>query len=229
MAMYNPVTDSFTYYTPVEPKEVKLDLPLLDEPISLPWASRIANNGSVIVSDNTSQQQDFEDIFSYTPEQENTEIIDNQNNSKSMIENIDDKTINQNLKGYKKQAMEFFKNKGLSSIHSAGIVGNLLMESSLNPNAVNPSSKAFGIAQWLGDRKKNLFKKYGNNPTFEQQLEFLWDELNGSEKFSYVQLLNTKSYQDAVKSIMDNFERPSKKEKDMSISKRIKFAKELLS
>jgi hypothetical protein len=28
---------------------------------------------------------------------------------------------------------------------------------------------------------------------------------------------------------MDNFERPSKKEKDMSISKRIKFAKELLS
>jgi hypothetical protein len=42
--------------------------------------------------------------------------------------------------------MEFFKNKGLSSIHSAGIVGNLLMESSLNPNAVNPSSKAFGIA-----------------------------------------------------------------------------------
>jgi hypothetical protein len=74
-----------------------------------------------------------------------------------------------------------------------------------------------------------LFKKYGNNPTFEQQLEFLWDELNGSEKFSYVQLLNTKSYQDAVKSIMDNFERPSKKEKDMSISKRIKFAKELLS
>ena len=56
MAMYNPVTDSFTYYTPVEPKEVKLDLPLLDEPISLPWASRIANKGSVIVSDNTSQQ-----------------------------------------------------------------------------------------------------------------------------------------------------------------------------
>ena len=36
MAMYNPVTDSFTYYTPVEPKEVKLDLPLIDSKIVLP-------------------------------------------------------------------------------------------------------------------------------------------------------------------------------------------------
>ena len=42
--------------------------------------------------------------------------------------------------------MNFFTSKGLSNHIAAGIVGNLLGESNLNPNAVNPSSKAFGIA-----------------------------------------------------------------------------------
>jgi hypothetical protein len=47
------------------------------------------------------------------------------------------------------------------------LVGNLIRESSLNPGAVNKTSGAYGIAQWLGSRKKSLFSKYGKNPTFD--------------------------------------------------------------
>jgi len=36
--------------------------------------------------------------------------------------------------------------KGLSAHHAAGIVGNLIGESQLNEAAVNPTSKAYGIA-----------------------------------------------------------------------------------
>jgi len=63
--------------------------------------------------------------------------------------------------------MEYFINKGLNPIHAAGIVGNLLQESNLDPDAINPSSKAYGIAQWLGNRKTKLQQKYGKSPTFE--------------------------------------------------------------
>ena len=54
--------------------------------------------------------------------------------------------------------MEFFMSKGLSSHHSAGIVGNLMGESGLNPEAINPTSKAFGIAQWLGEANSSKMR-----------------------------------------------------------------------
>ncbi|WBF81241.1 hypothetical protein FMLHJGGC_00190 [Staphylococcus phage BSwM-KMM1] len=37
-------------------------------------------------------------------------------------------------------------------------MGNLKQESNLDPKAVNQSSGAFGIAQWMGDRKAGLDK-----------------------------------------------------------------------
>lgn len=42
----------------------------------------------------------------------------------------------------------------LTPSQAAGIVGNLMAESKLNPSAVNPNGGAEGIAQWLGERKK---------------------------------------------------------------------------
>ncbi len=47
---------------------------------------------------------------------------------------------------------------GLNPKQAAGIVGNLYVESRINPKAINSSSNASGIAQWLGDRKI-LFEK----------------------------------------------------------------------
>lgn len=137
-------------------------------------------------------------------------------------------SINQSLSGNKKRAMEFFQSKGLLPYQAAGIVANLLGESNLNHTAVNPHSKAYGIAQWLGPRKKQLFNKYGKNPTFEQQLEFVWEELNSTEKSAYNRLLQTRSLDEAVNSFMKHFERPSQREMAQSINRRLKFGRSLL-
>ena len=146
------------------------------------------------------------------------------------------RSVKQDLQGSKKRAMEFFKSKKdsngkqiLTDYQIAGIVGNLMGESKLNAKAVNPTSGAFGYAQWLGDRKKKLFAKYGNNPTEEQQLEFIWEELNTSEKRAFEELLQTKTVDGAINSFMRHFERPSQKEMAQSIRNRLKYGRELLS
>ncbi|MCM3387347.1 phage tail tape measure protein [Ureibacillus chungkukjangi] len=80
----------------------------------------------------------------------------------------------------------FFKSKGFSDSIVAGIMGNLKMESNFNSSAKNPTSGAFGIAQWLGGRKSGL-SSYANSlgtsmSDLSTQLNWLWKELNGSEK-----------------------------------------------
>ncbi|QJI52488.1 tail tape measure protein [Psychrobacillus phage Perkons] len=79
----------------------------------------------------------------------------------------------------------FFKGKGLSDGASAGIMGNLKLESGLSTTAVNKSSGATGIAQWLGGRLAGL-KTYATTlgtswTDLNTQLEWLWKELNGAE------------------------------------------------
>lgn len=46
---------------------------------------------------------------------------------------------------------------GYSEEAAAGVLGNIEAESGFNPGAVNPSSGAFGLAQWLGGRKDKLY------------------------------------------------------------------------
>ena len=85
--------------------------------------------------------------------------------------------------------------RGMPRVGAAGLVGGFMRESSgnLSPNALNPSSKALGIAQWLGSRKKELIRRYGSNPTFEQQLEFVWHELNTTYKRALRELMAAKT------------------------------------
>lgn len=62
-----------------------------------------------------------------------------------------------------------------------GIWAGIGAESGWNPSAVNKDSGAFGLGQWLGPRKRELFRRYGPNPTAAQQIEFLMWELNGGD------------------------------------------------
>lgn len=90
-----------------------------------------------------------------------------------------------------KEAMKFFISKGWTQSQAAGIVGNLVNESKLNPNAIakndaGPGKDSVGIAQWNTGRLDNL-KSYANNKgtpfnDFQTQLEFVHIELNGAEK-----------------------------------------------
>lgn len=82
------------------------------------------------------------------------------------------------------QAYNFYISKGLSPAQSAGIVGNLMLESggnvTINPDITNEIG-AYGIAQWLAGRRTALeaFAASQGKPRSDLgiQLEFLWSEL----------------------------------------------------
>ena len=120
------------------------------------------------------------------------------------------------------QVMSFFTNKGLTENQARGILGNLMQESRGNHNIVNSKSGAFGLAQWLGSRKQKLKAKYGNNPTLQQQLESIWEELNTTEKNAFQKLLNTNNVADATRAFANHFERAGKDE--MNMNQRIHYA-----
>lgn len=103
-------------------------------------------------------------------------------------------------------AVDYFVNKGLSREQAAGLVGNLMRESGMNTSAVNPASGAYGIGQWLGGRKAKLFKKYGKNPTFDNQLDYVWDELNSTHKKGLQMLKSSKTVDDAARNAFGYYE-----------------------
>jgi len=89
-------------------------------------------------------------------------------------------------------AFTFLKEKRLDDREVSAIIGNLRQESNLNPKALNESSGAYGIAQWADGRKDQLLQNSFYSGDFvddakielDIQLEFLWSELQGSEKAS---------------------------------------------
>ena len=75
---------------------------------------------------------------------------------------------------------------GFSNIQAAGIMGNIQQESHFNPDATNPRTHAYGIAQWYAGRETKL-RNYAasvNKPAndIDMQLDFLASELNGPYK-----------------------------------------------
>ncbi|WP_283164675.1 phage tail tape measure protein [Lysinibacillus sp. BPa_S21] len=81
----------------------------------------------------------------------------------------------------------YFKNKGLNDKAIAGLMGNIQQESSFNTNAgKNAPKSAYGIAQWRGSRLtglNNYAKSVGKSANDMQvQLEYMWKELNSTEK-----------------------------------------------
>ena len=108
------------------------------------------------------------------------------------------------------QIVNFFMNKGLTKNQAKGIYGNIMQESGGKHNIVSRDGhNSYGLAQWTGTRKARLFSKYGTNPTVNQQLEYLWDELNSTEKNALNALRNTTTVADATKVFMQKFERPA--------------------
>lgn len=105
-----------------------------------------------------------------------------------------------------RQAVDYFVNKGLTKAQAAGLVGNLMRESGMNIGATNPNSGAYGLGQWLGNRKTRLFRRYGYHPTFEQQLDYVWDELNTSHRRGLQMLRASKTVDDAARNAFGYYE-----------------------
>lgn len=110
-------------------------------------------------------------------------------------------------------AMQYFMGRGWSRAQAAGIVGNLAVESNLNPNGPRgDGGKARGIAQWHPDRWKNLetFARIrGLDPnSFEAQLAFVDHELRTTEAKAGGALGRTKTARDAARAVALHYERP---------------------
>ena len=141
-------------------------------------------------------------------------------------------TAEQNRRGV--QIINFFIGKGLEDYQAAAIAGNFFAESGLQLNIVN-SIGAYGLAQWLGPRKQNLFAfaatrgEREGNISLETQLEFTWNELQSFESLGLTDLKAQATVEDAATLFVNRFERPSAAEIAQSLNKRIVYAKKFLT
>jgi len=121
------------------------------------------------------------------------------------------------------------KPRGLPDFQSAGIVGNLMGESSVNPRSSVNGNGTIGIAQWEGGRDDALkeFAAKKGKPWHDLlvQLDYLWYELNHSEKAAFEHLKSTKTVEEATTSFVQKFERAGIPHTE----KRIKLAQSALN
>lgn len=122
------------------------------------------------------------------------------------------------------KAMKFFMGKGFTKEQAAGIVGNLLRESGMNPGQINREEKRLGykgygrgIAQWsnsrINDFKAWYEKKYGKSvspedASLEDQLEFAYYEMS-LRKVLMKHLTEAKSIEEAADYVLRGFENGS--------------------
>lgn len=108
-------------------------------------------------------------------------------------------------------AFRFFKSRGYSDVQAAGIIGNLLGESNLNPSARGDRGAARGIGQWHPDRWSRYVNHLPNGAdpySLENQLDFVDYELHHHEKAAFKNLMAATSV-DAATAAFIGYERPA--------------------
>ena len=141
------------------------------------------------------------------------------------------------LSSPKQTAYNFFRSKGLTPAEAAGIIGNLMQESSVNPNAIQyGGGPGRGIAQWsVGGRWDS---DYHDNMAWyaadhglsrwalTAQLDFVWYELTTFSGYGLGELKAAGSnVTDATIAFQDRFEGCGECEQ----STRIAYAEQVLS
>ncbi len=142
-----------------------------------------------------------------------------------------------NLRGSKNPeiAFNYFVDRGLTPQQSAGIVANLIVESQVDPLAVQPSGYGHGIAQWETiingqgsgrwdklppvNGQPRSAKDFAASPAGQNrpmtdmslQLDFLWYELETYYAAVFRDLKATTNEGDAAFLIMSRFEAPAER------------------
>ena len=109
-------------------------------------------------------------------------------------------------------AYNWLIDKGLSPNAAAGVVGNLVAESGVNPLSNQQGGPGRGIAQWSeGGRWETLKAWAGNRDinSLETQMGFLWHELNTGYSGVLQKLQNTTNMAQATEIFMKEFEIPA--------------------
>jgi hypothetical protein len=95
-------------------------------------------------------------------------------------------------------AFDFFRQRGLTKAQSAGIVGNLVQESNVNPKADQAGGPGKGVAQWSSPGRWDSLEKYARNHhtspwALNTQLWFIWHELTAVPAFGLHELRGAKT------------------------------------
>jgi hypothetical protein len=108
-------------------------------------------------------------------------------------------------------AHRFFVGKGYTPEQSAGIVGNLVHESGMNPSSSGDAGTSGGLAQFHNERLtalKTYAASQGKPATdFQTQLEFIDRELHTTESGTLAKLQAAKTPEQAAAAFID-YERP---------------------
>lgn len=117
------------------------------------------------------------------------------------------------------QVWNYMKNEfGWNDIVCAGIMGNLMAECggcwTADLDWDTHGSDGLGMVQWIGDRRKAIVKKYGKIPTVEEQLQFMYDELHGTNgverqvtNSGYKAIMEAKTPEDCAYAFAQYYER----------------------
>ncbi len=110
-----------------------------------------------------------------------------------------------------KRIVSFFLSRGWSKVAGIGIVANIKAESAYDPRRLGDAGTAFGLCQWRGQRQTDFqtsFHKAIQDSTFREQLEFIDQELSGTEKIAGTALKAATTVTDAAIVICEKYERP---------------------
>ena len=152
------------------------------------------------------------------------------------VSGADDGLSEEALSSNEHTAFNYFVSKGLTKAQSAGIVGNLIQESSVIPTSVQyGGGPGRGIAQWSvggrwdSDRSDNVTwyaNAHGENRwALSTQLNFTWYELETFGGYGLASLRSDSSVSAATVTFQDRFEGCGTCDQ----SQRIKYAEEVLS
>lgn len=85
-------------------------------------------------------------------------------------------------------------------MHTSAWIGVLRVEEpNLNPAVMGGyKGRAHGICQWLNPRRAQLYKRYGPTKKLNEQLDFMWWELNNDERPAKKRWLSATNMADAV-------------------------------
>ena len=131
-------------------------------------------------------------------------------------------------------ALNFFVAKGLTEIQAAGVVGNLMQESSVRPTAVEyGGGPGRGIAQWSIGGRWNVgtnsvvsfaSRRGADRWALQTQLDFIWHELSVVGGFGLTELRNAATITQAVTAFQNKYEKCG----TCAQSKRIQYANQAL-
>jgi hypothetical protein len=111
-----------------------------------------------------------------------------------------------------KSAIDYLVSKGLTPAQAAGVVGNLIQESTLNSGAFNKSEGAYGLAQWRGSRLQDLQQFASSRgkdiSDVNTQLDFIMHELAGKERKAGAMLASSTTAEEAAFNFGKYYERP---------------------